>query len=215
MKGSSWLATDLASEWICAQLAREFGLPVAEFELVFVADELIEYSAIPDIASLGAGTGFGSFHVGGATELDYGDIEKIDEPLRADVLLFDYWIQNDDRGLGEKGGNPNMLWKMPKEQLVLIDHNAAFDVEFTPAAFFKNHAFGSAHGYWDEGYRADRQKKLLAILGKLPDKLASLPEEWFTDDEIRKIPLTKELTRLEGILRQIENDPIAFWEVNS
>ncbi len=214
VKGSAWLASDLASEWICAQLAQEFGLPVAGFGLVSVASDLIEYSAISDIASLGAGIGFGSFHATGATELDYGDIEKIDKALLADVLLFDYWIHNDDRGLGEKGGNPNMLWKMPEEQLVLIDHNAAFDVEFTPPNFFKNHAFGAAHYYWDEEYRANRQKKLLAILEKLPDKLASLPEEWFSDDEIRAIPLKSEIERMQDILRRIESDPNKFWEVN-
>jgi hypothetical protein len=214
VKGSAWLAGDLVSEWICAQLALEFGLPIAECDLVMVADELIEHSAISDIASLGAGIGFGSIHASGATELDYGDVEKVNTVLQADVLLFDYWIQNDDRGLGENGGNPNMLWKMPEEQLVLIDHNAAFDNEFSNTVFFENHAFGAVRCLWDEEYCADRQKKLLVILEELPDKLTALPEEWFVDDEIRKSPLREELIRIEDVLRRIEKDPITFWEVN-
>lgn len=111
VKGPAWRSTELAAEWICARLAHLWGLPLAEYSLVSVADDLIRLSAIPQIASLGSGTGFGSFHAEGAAELDYADIQKIDITLQAEILLFDYWVQNGDRILGETGGNPNLLWQ--------------------------------------------------------------------------------------------------------
>jgi len=213
VKGSAWLASDLASEWICAQLAKDFGLPVADFNLVHVSHELIEHSAIADIASLGAGIGFGSVHVSGASELKYGTVSKIDQSLQADVLLFDYWIQNDDRGLGELGGNPNLLWKLPERKLKLIDHNNAFDPVFDAQIFFKNHAFRDARSIWDDAYCTNRHEKLLAILSKLPDKLATLPDEWFFNDEDKENPLKQEIERMKDVLYKVEKDPREFWKV--
>lgn len=32
VKGSAWLPKDLVAEWICAQLAQEWGLPVAKYD---------------------------------------------------------------------------------------------------------------------------------------------------------------------------------------
>ena len=48
------------SEWICANLATEFGLPVAEYELVEIPEEL--YDELSDDAqqALGCGLAFGS-----------------------------------------------------------------------------------------------------------------------------------------------------------
>lgn len=182
--------------------------------MVSIANELIKYSAISDIASLGSGIGFGSFHAEGAIELNYGDIEKISEELRADILLFDFWIQNDDRCLGTNGGNPNMLWKAPQNELILIDHNNAFNTQFQSQEFFNSHAFGAAKDYWDKEYLADRQRKLLAILENLPDKVTSLPEEWFCDDEIKELPLNVALDRMQSVLRRIESNFNVFGEIN-
>jgi len=41
VKGSGWRSKELAAEWICAQLASEWGLPLADFSLVSVDDDLI------------------------------------------------------------------------------------------------------------------------------------------------------------------------------
>lgn len=213
VKGSAWLGRDLVAEWLCAQLAEEFELPMAEFDLVSVPDELIEYSAITGIASLGSGIGFASIHVSGAAELDFGDIEKVPAELQADVLLFDYWIHNADRCLGEKGGNPNLLWQVLDGRLIMIDHNCAFDAAFESAQFFENHVFKDAKLLWNKGYRKIREKKLLVILEKLSDKLVEMPEEWFSDDDIRTVPLRAEVERFKSVLRRIEADPKEFWEV--
>ena len=212
VKGSGWRSKELAAEWICAQLAREWGLPLADFSLVSVDDDLIRYSAISDIASLGAGIGFGSFHEDGAGEVNYLDIPKIDEELRADILLFDYWVQNGDRMLEPCGGNPNLLWHAAPENVVMIDHNGAFEDNFLQVEFFKTHIFRESLAAWGESFRKNRQQKILELLGKLPDICALLPEAWYDDNELTGF--SAELARMKQVLSRIEKDPNAFWEVS-
>lgn len=213
VKGRSWSVRELAAEWVCACLARAWGLPLAGFDLVSVSPELVSFSAVPEIASLGSGIGFGSFNAVGAAELDHGDIESIDPELRADILLFDYWVRNGDRILGEKGGNPNLLWIVQESQLVIIDHNMAFETGFSTSDFMRNHVFGESLALWRPEFRELRHKKLLAIVGQLPDILSSVPEEWFRNDDILSTPLSEELQRVDGILRQVETGPDEFWGV--
>lgn len=187
-------------------------MPLAEFDLVQVEDDLIRFSAVPEIASLGAGIGFGSIHVSDAAEFNFSDIPRLNEELRADLLLFDYWVQNEDRILGEQGGNPNLLWRVNQKNMAVIDHNNAFDPDFKSPNLFRNHVFRASKSAWNLEYKQSRQQKLLEILEKLPDIVASVPEEWFVNDDVIKIPLQKEVERMECILRRIETEPSLFWE---
>jgi len=191
---------------------KEWGLPLAEFSLVSVADDLIRFGAVPGIASLGAGIGFGSFHEDGAVEINYTDIVKIDKSLRADILLFDYWVHNADRALSANGGNPNLLWHADKEQLVVIDHNAAFEDDFSQADFFKHHIFRDSVAGWGESFRESRQQKILEVLGKFPDICALVPEAWYADNELTGF--SAELVRMKQVLNRIKENPNAFWEVS-
>jgi hypothetical protein len=215
VKGKSWLPSDLASEWICGNIAKAWGLPIADFDLVFVDKDLIDFSAVPEIISLGAGYGFGSVHVQGASELDFSDIEKIDPEWKADLLLFDYWVQNEDRTLSAQGGNPNLLWKLPGGGMVVIDHNNAFDQTFTPEKLFEHHVFAEMKALWTPEYQGNRQEKMLGILEKLPDMIASLPESWFENDDNSNNPLASEVERMQNVLSKIQDDAPAFWRVTA
>ncbi|WOG27749.1 hypothetical protein P6910_24910 [Endozoicomonas sp. 8E] len=66
----------------------------------------------------------------------------VPEQLQNDVLVFDRWIRNEDR----TRGNTNLLWAPREDRLVIIDHNLAFDPDFTGESFFKYHVFNSAQG---------------------------------------------------------------------
>ena len=211
VKGRAWSSKELAAEWVCARLAHLWGLPVAKFSLVTVADDLIRLSAVPQIASLGSGIGFGSFHVGGAAELDYTDVQKIDANLQAEILLFDYWVQNGDRILGDNGGNPNLLWQPHQDRLVVIDHNSAFARDFSASEFFQQHVFHDARAQWNSEFREQHQKKLLELLGQLSDIWESIPEEWSVDDDVTGF--STDLIRMKDILHRVEKNPEAFWEV--
>lgn len=57
--------------------------------------------------------------------------------------MFDWWVHNSDRTLNERGGNPNLLWDQATENLVVIDHNTAFESIFDRVSFFQSHIFAS------------------------------------------------------------------------
>ena len=213
VKGAAWSKSELVAEWICAQLALQWGLPLAEFDLAFVEPDIVAFSVVPEIASLGVGCGFGSIHAHGAAELNFSDISKIDIELRADLLLFDYWVQNEDRILGEGGGNPNLLLKVESFDLVVIDHNSAFDIEFNRNNFFENHVFSQSIEAWDEEFKKSRHEKILALLQTLPDTIRSIPEEWFEGDDELGHALIAEVDRVGKTLSRVSKDPQVFWEV--
>nr|WP_116744288.1 HipA family kinase [Janthinobacterium sp. 78] len=122
-------------EWVSAQLATEFGLPIAEYALAEVAEELIEANAFPNISQLGSGIVFASRELPHPQELTAITRDLVPDQLANDVLVFDWWLHNEDRHLTERGGNPNLLWDMQNSELVVIDHNQAFDRHFNPSNF--------------------------------------------------------------------------------
>jgi len=136
--------------------------------------------------------------------VNYLDLPKIDDELRADILLFDYWVQNGDRILEPCGGNPNLLWHAVPENVVMIDHNGAFEDNFSQIEFFKTHIFRESSAVWGESFRQNRQQKILEILGKLPDTCALLPEAWYADDELTGF--SAELARMKR--KRLIDDPL-------
>ena len=116
------------------------GLPVAPFEIVQVPEALVSLGSRTDLAELGAGLAFGSRRVS-VVELSRSHIARIPVALHHAVLGFDWWIRNADRTLSEVGGNPNLFWDVELERLVVIDHNQAFDEEFSEKNFCELHVF--------------------------------------------------------------------------
>lgn len=41
----------------------------------------------------------------------------VEAATATDVLVFDWWVRNEDRHLTEMSGNPNLLWDMQAGQL--------------------------------------------------------------------------------------------------
>jgi hypothetical protein len=77
--------------------------------------------------------------VSSVTELKFETVIKIDTQLKLSVLIFDLWVENEDRTLTEKGGNPNLLWKSDESKLYVIDHNLNFDDTFNKVNFWGAH----------------------------------------------------------------------------
>jgi hypothetical protein len=130
----------LVCEWIGSCLARRFGLPVAQFDVVEVPQELIDLATRDDIGDLGVGPAFGSRRMQ-ITELTISNVLEITVQQQIDVLAFDWWIRNGDRNLSNHGGNPNLFWDVSKGELVVLDHNQVFDEDFSVADFAKLHVF--------------------------------------------------------------------------
>lgn len=172
-------------EWVAAQLATEFGLPIAEYALAEVPLELIEADVFPNIRELGSGIAFASRELSHPQELTAITRDLVPEGLARDVLVFDWWLHNEDRHLTELGGNPNLLWDMQSLELVVIDHNQAFDRDFNPVNFLQSHVFSSQ---WNAvfGDHLERERyaiKLREVLRKLANIRANIPDSWWYVDD--------------------------------
>ncbi|KGE08511.1 hypothetical protein KTD28_06745 [Burkholderia gladioli] len=185
-KGRSAGRKSLVAEWLASSLAHEFGIPLAEFAVGEVDEALIDYGA-PEVIDLGAGYVFLSKRVDSVMELTWPNVAEIPLTIQTDILMFDYWVRNQDRILTPLGGNPNLLWQPDTRSVVAIDHNQAFDLEFDPDEFFTSHVFA---GTWDAVFAdmferqhyEDRFWRAMARFDSICDKM---PDSWwYLDDDL-------------------------------
>ncbi|MCB4360702.1 HipA family kinase [Quatrionicoccus australiensis] len=172
-------------EWVAAQLATAFGLPIAEYALAEVPIELVDAQIFPEINDLGCGIVFASRELSHPQELTVTTRNLVSPEHATDILVFDWWVHNEDRHLTERGGNPNLLWDMQAGGLVVIDHNQAFDPDFNIENFLASHVFAD---HWNQVFsdhvERDRYRtKLVAALAKLPDIRVNIPDSWWFVDE--------------------------------
>jgi len=200
-------------EWIAGKLALQLGLPIAPFEIVDVPAALITSGIRDDLTALGTGPAFGSRKLGGV-ELTVTHIDHVPEETQRDVLAFDWWIHNADRGLGALGGNPNLLWDTEHEQLVVIDHNQAFDTEFSAAGFVDHHVF---RGQWNalaaNWVRRNRYcERFLETMAKWPEICETIPLEWWFVDSEQTVRTDFDQGIAQQLLMRCQD--VAFWNVS-
>lgn len=196
-------------EWVAAQLATAFGLPIAEYALAEVPIELVELQVIPEIADLGSGIVFASRELPHPQELTVTTRDMVKPELATDVLVFDWWLRNEDRHLTERGGNPNLLWDMQANELVVIDHNQAFDRNFNAARFLESHVFAD-HWNWlvaDHAARELYNTRIDAALARLSDIRDNIPNSWWSFAEGVPTDITWDEI-LACLQRDRQND---FW----
>ncbi|MDP2832267.1 MAG: hypothetical protein Q8Q28_02990 [Pseudomonadota bacterium] len=126
------------AEWLAGHVGRAFGLPIPPFCLAQVPANLVR-ECPAELRPIGAGIAFASRQREAAQWLEPAAIGRVPVSLRRDVLVFDWWIRNLDR----TRGNPNLLWAPASEELVVIDHNQAFDPDFSASDFLANHLFSA------------------------------------------------------------------------
>lgn len=199
VKGYAATVPGLMREWLGTHLALAFGLPVPEFSLVFLDSDLVDiYGSAA--SELRGGYVFASKQVPSVTELKYETVNKIDAQLKLSVLLFDLWVENEDRTLSENGGNPNLLWKSDESNLYVIDHNLIFDEAFNKKDFWSTHVFKSTPinkqvDFIERQALEGRMQKALACWQSAWDKV---PEEWIeSNNETKGFDPEKHLQRLK------------------
>ena len=172
-----WMRKDYCYETLCARMALAYGLPVAPFDMLEVSQDILMFSVVPDVKALSPGIGFGSQKVGASSLLPV-TVQHVPQELRWKILLFDWWIQNEDRILGEMGGNVNLLWNAEGKQLVVIDHNNAFDLTFNDEAFFAGHVFGSERNRIEPAFLLAEIQKMGTMITCFSEWTGDFPDEW-------------------------------------
>lgn len=201
----------LVCEWIAGKLGRFLGLPIAPFDIVMVPQALIEapQSGLA-LGDLGAGPAFGS-NYRETMELTASTAAQIEKPLQCDVLAFDWWIRNGDRMLSDQGGNPNLCWDSARAELIVIDHNLAFDPDFDEQAFCDYHIFRGARDsvLADMLQRAHYTERFKNALSNWADMIADIPEQWLYLDPELMDPVSFEIDAFRAILERCRRAD--FW----
>jgi len=185
VKGQQTNRASLWHEWICGHLAMAFGLPVPAFSLVRV-DEILLEALPPEWRCIGSLPAFGSRQHPGSSWLELAMAKQVPTKVQTDVLIFDWWVHNADRTLG----NPNLLWDPHQEELVVIDHNLAFDREFEEQGFLQVHVFGSQ---WhvvsgDLVARAEYQRRMTEAVSAAIKAHDTAPECWLWENSEFDVP---------------------------
>ena len=206
VKGRQSGSTTPIYEWICGHLAKALDLPVPNFRLAEISKELLDVTS-PELRSIGVCIGFASQEVPLACWFEEANIEKVDDELQRKILVFDWWIRNEDRNKQ----NPNLLWDSENQRVAVIDHNLAFDTEFHPDHFKEYHLFGR---HWDNissdmVSRLAIQKQLEAALPAFDVALKNMPREWLWIDAAETLPTTLDIDRLRNQLLRCQTED--FW----
>lgn len=190
VKGRAATYRGLFCEWVGAHLARDFGLNIPPFSLVYISDDLIDSYGTEVKNELGAGIAFASLFIDNTIQLTYEHIAHIPLEAQYAVLLFDYWVRNEDRTLTKHGGNPNILWH--NKELLVIDHNLIFDNNFNDDLFKSTHVF--AQGVLGQkivipnksDYEYLMRRSCLALYSNL-NKVDFIPNEWLDYINLSKV----------------------------
>lgn len=216
----------LCCEWVSGHLARALGLPVPDFAIAEVPRHLVEGSERSDIRDLGVGPVFASARLENAREITWSESQKWSEDMRARILLFDYWVQNEDRSLSALGGNPNLLINaesvggLNEETLAVtevsyetclwaFDFNLAFDTDFDEKRFWSSHIF--ANTPVTDSIRRQAEPRMRAVLQELPGLFARLPAEWLYLDGDESLPVQLDQNHVFNTLNRPFADPEDFW----
>ena len=180
VKGLDAARSSQIYEWISANLGSKMGLPIPKFEIVDVNEAFL---IAPEFKGIGAGPSFASKKVS-VNEFVLANVRDVPKALQRDVFMFDYWINNGDRNLTEKGGNPNLFWNPAESELVVIDHNLAFAGDFSKSDFIECHAFREEglKVFDDMCHRSHYSSLFESILSDFDLIFDEIPEEWLYID---------------------------------
>ncbi|WP_322406007.1 HipA family kinase [Idiomarina sp. PL1-037] len=204
VKGQRTTNKQLISEYVCAHLAKRFGLPLPNFKVAYIDSTVIKYNEEAQ-DSLGEGDAFASEFIDGLQEVNYQLMMNFGQEVAANLFIFDLWVRNGDRTLSMKGGNPNVFYQPAEQRFWALDHNLAFDDSFEFYDFTKDHLGRDA---WiqqrDLLSRQLYQDRASNCLRQLDEIFSRVPDEWdLTDDFMEQIRLTLGLINHDNFWERI------------
>ena len=199
-KGNHTGLRSVISEWICARLARQLGLPVPDFAIlkldptVFRNWRNYQENPVPEIVTDFNPYVFGSLNVEGCKDVvdPRTELRHIDKVLLGRIFLFDQLIRNTDR----TDFNSNLL---VNGSVYIIDHNNAFDPGFSTAGFVDEHILREFQNALSAEEKRDFRRSIaeLADGAFLEDVWSEMPSEW-TDVGNEVLPLS----RIRDVLKE-------------
>lgn len=162
-------------EWVVGNLAKAFDIPVPDFRLVTIPAALLN-DVRSEFQEIGVGTAFASEAQSHAQWFERSFVEMVSPKVRQDVLVFDWWVHNDDR----LEDNPNLLWDAQSEKLHVIDHDSAFSPDFFPTVFRNYHIFHKEWGriFNDLACRAEYATRMANALSTWEHACDNAPPDW-------------------------------------
>jgi len=165
-------------EWLFGKLGQNIGLPIPDCELVYVDGSLLEYNDDYKF-EIGEGMAFGSEHISDLQEVNYQQLQGFPKNKLQDLYVFDYWIRNADRNLTELSGNPNLFYQQSNLDVIVLDHNLAFDKEFLIENHHKLHVSSQ---FWpaqiDYELQQSYEDRIKRALTSWDDLIADIPDDW-------------------------------------
>lgn len=197
-------------EWIAGRLGRDLGLPIPPFAIVDVPHELIALGSMEGLSELGSGPAFGSQRRS-LSELPFTAVAGIPVETQRSVLAFDWWVRNGDRALSALGGNPNLFWDIETSELLVLDHNQAFDPDFSADDFQQLHAFARQIPalFGDLVRRQEYAERLGSAFVQWNDILSEIPDDWKFADTEQTVPVDFDFSAAWSQLRRCFHDD--FW----
>lgn len=185
VKGRASGRASLWAEWLAGHLGNAFGLPIPAFCIAEVPTALIR-ECPPELRLLGSGPAFASQQIQDCQWLELAGASRVDKTLQRDVLVFDWWLHNIDR----TRGNPNLLWHSGRSELVVIDHNQAFDPAFSAIDFWTHHLFAGQRDsvFGDLAEQARYSARLVAALSVWDQACDNVPSEWQWENDEQDVP---------------------------
>ena len=183
-KGKSASTGERIREWMGGNLAKTFGLNVPPMALLEAPKLLIDSSNDEVRSDLGAGYAVGSRQILSTSELRHEEITLIPISVQRQIVLFDYWVRNEDRTLSSFGGNPNLLWNKANRKLYAIDYNLILQRGFDDEAFWATHAFSQTarlHELTPADWK-QYQECFHKALRSWSEYWRDLPEEWLDEN---------------------------------
>lgn len=208
---------ELVSEWLAANMAREIGIPIPEFSLAEIPEELCDRRMGDWVRDLVPGVAFASRRVE-ASDFAWSMTTHVPAAQRELIAAFDWWIRNADRTLSALGGNPNLLWRQGPNggEVVVFDHNLAFEAGFDASQFLDSHVFAAdlVHLASDWVARQQVRQGFEAALHCLPEACATIPDAWRFADAEQTVPAAWSLPEMVATLERCRIEQ-TFWNLTS
>lgn len=193
-------------EWIFGKLGQSFGLPIPNIELVYIDSSLLQYDE-NYMFEIGEGIAFASELVPDLQEVTFQMLNSLSVSTLNDLYVFDYWIRNGDRNLTELAGNPNLFYKQSNLDVIVLDHNLAFDEDFSLVDHSQLHVSAES---WPKQIDYEKlhnyEERMERAIAQWNDVVTDIPSDWSGN-----IPGYDEFIKhIKQVLIQYRNQQ--FWE---